>query len=87
MTPELKEKLESLSRYLSDSEGIDDHVRQSLIDSLQGIESALASEDEEDRHDGPLDNLKGAFAGLESHHPHAAEIIRDVTNILSRMGI
>ena len=87
MTPELKDKLESLTKYLADSEGIDEDVRAKLIDSLGGIESAIASEDEEETHHGPLDALQGAFADLEANHPHAAELMRDLSHILSRMGI
>ncbi|MEM0897750.1 MAG: DUF4404 family protein [Verrucomicrobiota bacterium] len=87
MNPELQQKLEALHGYLSTTEGIDDEVRGELLGSLKGIESAVVAEDEAETHHGALDKLKATFADLETSHPHAAEIVRDLSYILSRMGI
>ena len=58
MNSELKQKLDDLNRYLADSEGIDESVREKLIESIGGIESAIAKDSIEFVTDIALEGLE-----------------------------
>lgn len=86
---ELKERLRELHRQLADGATVDVETRELLlkvdadIQSLLLKQGASADTSSADLSSG-LRDLSAAFA---SKHPHLEPVIRDLTEILGRMGI
>ena len=84
----LREQLERLDAEIRRAQSLDEQEREAL-DRLAGdIREALAREGEHTQpYEGLGDRLKDAVAQLESSHPAATMLMRQLIDQLSFMGI
>lgn len=84
MHEQLKNKLAQLKQTLSEVDRLDDESRQLLQQLDQDIHTVLKGETVEEGLDGRLEQQAVAF---DSQYPSTSAILRDIIDMLGKMGI
>lgn len=85
----LRKALDALHQELESADALSDEDRASLVSAMREIQDALADPDSEaDAPTGALSaRVYGLIEELEATHPKFAEILRNVSESLSNLGI
>ena len=78
----LTELLSELNRELKDRQELDDETRE-LLGRLNDDIERLAGDDDE----SPLDRAKQLESRFAAEHPVAERIVRELADVLAKMGI
>ena len=84
MQEELKHKLTQLKASLSDLDELDGESRALLSQLDQDIQSVLSGTHEDDSLSGRIEQQAIEF---DSQHPSIAAVLRDMIDVLGKMGI
>jgi len=84
MQEELKHKLTQLKASLSDLNELDGESRALLSQLDQDIQSVLSGTHEDDSLSGRIEQQAIEF---DSQHPSIAAVLRDMIDVLGKMGI
>jgi len=84
MQDELKQKLAQLKQSLSDVNELDQESRDLLTQLDTDIQAVLSSGDADDSLSGRIEQQAVEF---DSQHPSTAAVLRDIMDLLSKMGI
>lgn len=84
MQEELKSKLSQLKQVLAQRDSLDDEERELLTQLDQDIQSVLASGDMDDSLSNRIEQQAIAF---DSQHPSTSAVLRDIMDVLGKMGI
>ena len=84
MQDELKQKLSQLKQSLSDIRELDAESRELLSQLDSDIQAVLSTGDSDDSLSGRIEQQAVEF---DSQHPSTAAVLRDIIDLLGRMGI
>lgn len=84
MHEQLKDKLAQLKQTLGSTDSLDDESRELLKQLEMDIKTALAGEPADVSIN---DRLEQQAVEFDTQHPKASAVIRDIMDVLGKMGI
>ena len=87
---DLRAHLDELHRQLEDAAAVDVHVKDmfgSLMEDIVSISSADDDAADQEQRESVKQQLEEQAADFESRHPKLAAAIRQIMDLLAKMGI
>jgi len=84
MQDELKQKLAQLKQVLSESNQFDEEDRKLLAQLDEDIQAALSTGESDDSLTGRIEQQAIEF---DTQHPSTSAVLRDIMDVLGKMGI